>query len=296
MTHAHACPCPECVREVVALGWLPITADGLRFSKAEASFPFEELEQRAIRAFGERVSRELKEEMRRLTRGLDPKTTLSDRQTRDLLAKLKDSVATMQAAVAAAATPYATMIAEAGAVAGLGQLPDGSYDFKATEGRYSDDVARAARRASQRMAQSVAQTTADKIGRAIAAGIKENLTGRELAQLLTTDTGIGIDRATMIARTESARAFTDGQIEAWKATGVVSGKRWLVSPYACAFCEEAGRLFGANAIGLHDNFFEQGASLSVGGKSMALDFDSTSGPPLHPNCRCTIIPMLTEAT
>jgi hypothetical protein len=90
----------------------------------------------------------------------------------------------------------------------------------------------------------------------------------------------------MVARTESARAQSMGQIEAWKQSGVVSGTEWSASPDCCEWCAEMdGRM-----VNLGETYFDQGGSLEIPGaggegtRSMNFGYEEIEGPPLHPNC------------
>lgn len=83
-------------------------------------------------------------------------------------------------------------------------------------------------------------------------------------------------RAEMIARTEIAKADVAGTMEGYRASGVVTMKRWLTAQDdlvsdECAACGEVG------AIGIDDTF--------PGG---------ADAPPNHPNCRCAVIPVLDD--
>jgi hypothetical protein len=96
-------------------------------------------------------------------------------------------------------------------------------------------------------------------------------------------------RATTIARSETARAYTHGTEEGWKQSGVVKGKRWLLAPGACEFCRAAAKSYAGRTVGLGDPFYERGAVLTgTDGGTMNLDYDNVDGPPLHPNCRCDL--------
>lgn len=100
-------------------------------------------------------------------------------------------------------------------------------------------------------------------------------------------------RALMIARTEAQRASRKAEVEAWKATGIVEGKVWLLAPDPCEFCEAASDAFSANQIGLEDSFYQKGSVLTgADGGELALDYEDIEGPPLHPNCRCSLQPRL----
>jgi hypothetical protein len=102
-------------------------------------------------------------------------------------------------------------------------------------------------------------------------------------------------RATMIARTEAARAAATAETDAWKSTGLVSGKRWLLAPDPCEFCEAVAKRFTEKGVGLEDSFYAKGDTLTgADGGKMKLDYEEISAPPLHPNCRCAMQPTLVD--
>jgi len=100
----------------------------------------------------------------------------------------------------------------------------------------------------------------------------------------------------MVARTESARAQTIGQIEAWKQSGSVSGTEWLAQPDACDFCLE----MNGRTVNLGETYFDQGGGMEIpqtdgeGTQSIRFGYEDVEGPPLHPNCRCTLVAVLKE--
>ena len=76
-------------------------------------------------------------------------------------------------------------------------------------------------------------------------------------------------RAEMIARTETVRAQTGGQVKAWKETGLVkSVKLQLSSLHQADGCCEACDVEAAKG---------------------AVSLDEIEEPPLHPNCRCALV-------
>lgn len=101
-------------------------------------------------------------------------------------------------------------------------------------------------------------------------------------------------RAERIARTESARAYTMGHIEAWRSTGVVNKMQWTSSPDACPFCLD----MNGETVALDDTFFDEGDEQEVewNGKiaTLSQDYGDVQGPPLHPNCRCALVGVLNE--
>lgn len=111
---------------------------------------------------------------------------------------------------------------------------------------------------------------------------------KEVAEDLT---DYGAER---IARTETARAFMASRVAAWKVSGNVWGKKWLLAPDACEFCRELAKRFN-DGIPLGKNFFEKGDVLTLAdGQSMKLDYAAVGGPALHPQCRCSLISVMEE--
>lgn len=104
-------------------------------------------------------------------------------------------------------------------------------------------------------------------------------------------------RAEMIARTETIRAANLATEEAFKQSEVVVAKEWLTQRdnRVCPWCQSMEDEFGNGKIlPLGGNFFKEGESLTVDERTLDFNFD-VPRPPLHPNCRCTIISVLKES-
>lgn len=102
-------------------------------------------------------------------------------------------------------------------------------------------------------------------------------------------------RAEAIAQSEVTRASNTASVEAYRQSGVVSAKEWLIERdgKTCAFCLK----LDGKAIGLNTNFFKKGETYTVedeeGNKqSIVLDYVAVGEPPLHTRCRCTVIPVI----
>jgi SPP1 gp7 family putative phage head morphogenesis protein len=108
----------------------------------------------------------------------------------------------------------------------------------------------------------------DLVGRQAAEGWSMETLASEIAGLAETRSAT---RATTIARTESASAYTQGSIAAYKASGVVDRVQWLIGPHSCDDC-----------LALADQVVALGAEFAPG----------VSGPPYHPNCTCALAPVL----
>jgi hypothetical protein len=296
MTHAKACPCKNCKAAKPPLWWIDFTAEKQVITKDGITETFEATEARAVRAFAQGIQADIdkviEEVSRKLSASIRAGDTVTQRQLEEVQAALKASQRKLIDDLANTAKPYAQTIAEAGLSQGASLLPSGSLDLGLLSGKASEFVVEATNRAAIRMARSVSESLAERVANIIRVGIEETATGTDVIGLLE-EAGFDENRAQTIARTESARAYTDGQNAAWEASGVVKGKTWLVSPFACEFCEAAAKQFGEKSVGVKDAFYERGATITgASGATMALDFDDTSGPPLHPNCRCSLLPVI----
>jgi len=156
-------------------------------------------------------------------------------------------------------------------------------------------------RLSRGAARGVNRYTIERFSDIIGTGVQDGKTIPEIASDVQEWAGEKGDaaratrsRALMIARTETQRASRKAEVEAWKATGIVEGKTWLLAPDPCEFCEAASDAFSQNAVALEDSFFQKGTELlgADGEKTLVLDYESIDGPPLHPNCRCSLQPRL----
>lgn len=102
-------------------------------------------------------------------------------------------------------------------------------------------------------------------------------------------------RAERIARTETLRATNFATLEAYSQSGVVEAKEWLTTKdeRLCPWCAPQD----GKVLGLSETFYEKGDTIegtNEDGKTVRLNIGvaDVSAPPLHPNCRCTLIPVL----
>lgn len=85
---------------------------------------------------------------------------------------------------------------------------------------------------------------------------------------------IGKERAAMIAQTETSRTVHEAQRITAKASGIVKGFEFIVSPDACDICLD----LEGKVVGMDEQFSPN-------------DYDN-SVLPVHPNCRCTMAEVL----
>lgn len=104
---------------------------------------------------------------------------------------------------------------------------------------------------------------------------------------------ISRNRAELIARTEVLKASNRGIMEGMIQSRVVESKEWMTTEDDRT-CEEC-MLMDGKEMGLEEPFFEQGEEHQFeSGKTMSFDYEDIDHPPLHPDCRCTIIAILKE--
>ena len=97
-----------------------------------------------------------------------------------------------------------------------------------------------------------------------------------------------------ITRTEVLRESNYFMVDAWKDSGVVEAKKWL-SFNPCPICEEIESKYGQKD--LDENFLSLGDSITYTNekgdvKEFTVDYANLEEPPVHPNCRCTVVPVL----
>lgn len=95
--------------------------------------------------------------------------------------------------------------------------------------------------------------------------------------------------AERIARTETSRYSNAAATEAYKQTGYVEAKEWFTNPGACEFCES----LNGKIVSLDNKFADLGDTLiGTEGGQLQVDFEPVGEPPAHPNCECTVLPVI----
>ncbi len=120
----------------------------------------------------------------------------------------------------------------------------------------------------------IEENTRDMLRDTVAQAIEEGWSADELAGQIADSVGFSDDRAETIARTELIAANNQGNLRAYKESGVATGKEWAT----------AG-----------DDLVEEECQANEDQGPIGLDEDFDSGddaPPAHPNCRCAILPVI----
>lgn len=133
-----------------------------------------------------------------------------------------------------------------------------------------------ATRHAAKLVANIDATTEAEIARLVASSLEQGTSNQELADEIESSFWFSESRAESIARTETAYADVQGNLLGWRASGVVSARKWLV-----------GTDEGANAPCEDCLAYDQ--------QLVAIGEDFPEGdPPLHPRCRCSLIPVLTD--
>lgn len=161
---------------------------------------------------------------------------------------------------------------------------DDESEFKIT-----DQATRAMHESTRRMAKNYNQETIELLTDTLSEGLAQ---GEALGKLKNRVADVYAEakgyRAERISRTETLKASNNATNFAYKQTGYVKGKRWFANPDHCSYCETLdGKL-----VGLDENFANLGDNIEGDGDATyAVDYENIGTPPIHPNCRCTIIPV-----
>lgn len=165
--------------------------------------------------------------------------------------------------------------AKAGVEAGLTQVieyvPAGEDEIIAMLDQANERAIAWAEDHAADLVTRIDETTRDQINGLVGKALEEGWSNDELAGQIQDAEGFSDYRCEMIARTETAFADVQGNLQGYAASGVVEGKEWIVAQdEVCEDCQ------------------------ALDGMVVSLDGSFPGGdPPLHPNCRCDVLPVLT---
>jgi len=148
-----------------------------------------------------------------------------------------------------------------------------------------------------KFADSMFATDKDYLARLIANGVANGdsiaVISRSIeSNFKNTFTRIQAERTT---RTEILRESNHFMTEQWIESGVVESKQWLLSGDPCEVCLAIEAEYGTRD--LTENFASLGDVIEYQNdkgeqKTYTIDYSDLEEPPAHPNCRCTVIPVL----
>lgn len=133
----------------------------------------------------------------------------------------------------------------------------------------------------------VNQETNAKISATLQEGVKNGEAIPELRERITTLFGdMEKYRAERIARSEVVRASNFAATEAYEQSGVVEQLQWLTTEDDRTDDECAS--MDGKIISLGESFLKQGENIG----KLTMDYGDVDFPPLHPSCRCTVVPLV----
>ena len=148
-----------------------------------------------------------------------------------------------------------------------------------------------------KLSKTMTETAYNRARNSLAEGIKAGESVPKLVKRVQAEyNDIKKYHAENIARTEVTRATNFAAIDGYKQSGVVQGKSWVVTndDRLCEFCMAMESTYNSK-IGLNDNYFKIGDIVTgVDGGIFEIDYSDIPAPPLHPQCRCDLIPILEE--
>jgi hypothetical protein len=141
----------------------------------------------------------------------------------------------------------------------------------------------------QRAHLSYNEDIVNSIGRAVSAGLAEGDSLQQIGKRVTKEyETIKGSKMTRLVRTETLKASNEATLYGYQQLGITE-KEWFNNPGACDYCKSVEDM-GAQGIG--DVFIEKGESLTDSeGNERVFDYESVEHPPLHPNCRCVLLPV-----
>jgi len=162
---------------------------------------------------------------------------------------------------------------------------------------YNPEVTSELLRQTRRFPAGVVGTSEEIIRREIANGLELGESIDKLRKRVTERLGPTYikNRAEMIARSETIYASNAGAELGYMQSGVVEGKKWLtaIDERTCFPCTDMNNMTAP--LG-QPTWEKEGLNIGEVQGKYGLDFDYTEGampfPPLHPRCRCTIIPIV----
>lgn len=203
--------------------------------------------------------------------------------------------------------PFFIALIHSGGEAGAGLLPE-SLKVLINWDVFNQEAINYLRNYRLSWVNGISETTRTQSVNAIAGWIESGeakpVLDARLAQIL------GPARAKRIATTEVTRIYARGNQLAWKATGFVTEQKWQNSQDSkvCPLCESMHN----KTVSIDESFAYSPADIAntqamkdlepdtdtrAGKASNLLRYSgsSTLGPPAHPNCRCWLLPVVTEA-
>jgi HK97 family phage portal protein len=134
-------------------------------------------------------------------------------------------------------------------------------------------------------------TTVKRLRTSLAEGLEEGETLTELRGRIEGQyDSFDKHRALVIARTEAIWAWNAGAVEGYIQSGMVQKKQWVSSgdQRTCGFCSD----MDGKIIGVEKAFWDKGDVMQINGSKLSFEYDTIEHPPIHPQCRCTVVAVI----
>lgn len=169
-----------------------------------------------------------------------------------------------------------------------------ALDYLGLKDDYADsnpDLQKFIEDSTSHMAETMTDTTIQDISDSILEGLDAGEAIDGLTARIEDATAFDDARAEMIARTETTRAGAQAELDAWDSTGLVTKIIWYTGQDE-RVCEECDMLHGTE-VDMGEDFISS-IDLMEGGED---DYwgDGINSPPRHPQCRCTLLPVVDES-
>lgn len=154
----------------------------------------------------------------------------------------------------------------------------------------SPEVRKYIEKNTKKLAGQITETTTRELRASIAAGLEAGEDIDALTDRIEQFSGFSSVRSEMIAITEVARGQAEAEIAAWEEAEVVETIIWYTALDE-RVDDECASLHGVE-VGLGDTFLSVDELRERGINPYAGSLDN---PPLHPNCRCVLLPVVGSA-
>lgn len=122
---------------------------------------------------------------------------------------------------------------------------------------------------------TITDSTREMLRDSVTKAMEEGWSNERLTKDILDNHAFSSERAETIARTETAFADIEGNLIGYEESGLVEGKQWLTASGCCPKCAKLN-----NKIVKLDAYFMPGSY--------------RKNPPLHPHCRCDVLPVFPE--
>jgi HK97 family phage portal protein len=203
-----------------------------------------------------------------LSAEVEAKKSLNTYQVKDFFDDEDDALMTQ------AQIDFAPLLENLSSIAG-----QRASDLVADDHYVPGDAMRAKIRANvEKFTRSMLETDREVLTDIITNGIGNGLSVVEIRNQITEHFDeYSKKQAQRIGRTEVLRTSTQSALDAWEQSGVVEGKQWITA----GATDECADYEGATET-LSSNFYDEISEFADG------------DPPLHPNCRCVLIPIVVD--